>query len=167
MASIAPVASPTPIICVTMFGNTPDSRSGSTMVRPSSIAFRTFIRASSSTALPDVRAVMLNPSRIGTPEVIRVPRVRVNRATAILHRSAQLHGFFNVDRQSLQNDVENTAGFTSLNHVGGEIVEHLGMLAHGIGQGGAAFYRGPHSDQRLLECRVLLVRTQNFQTLHQ
>ena len=42
-----------------------------------------------------------------------------------------------------------------------------GMLAHGIGQGGAAFYRGPHSDQRLLECRVLLVRTQNFQTLHQ
>ena len=44
------------------------------MVRPSSMALRTFIRASSSTALPDVRAVMESPSRMGTPDVIRVPR---------------------------------------------------------------------------------------------
>ncbi len=53
------------------------------MVRPSSIALRTFIKASSSTALPEVLAVMLKPSRIGTPDVIKVPRVRVKRATAI------------------------------------------------------------------------------------
>jgi len=33
---------------------------------PSSIALRTFISASSSTALPEVRAVMAKPSRIGT-----------------------------------------------------------------------------------------------------
>ncbi len=59
----------------TMLGKTPHSRNGSTMVRPSSIAFRTFISASSSTLLPDVRAVMAKPSRIGTPEVMSVPRV--------------------------------------------------------------------------------------------
>src|SRR4030088_791373 len=53
MESMAPVASPTPIIWVTMLGKTPHSRSGSTMVRPSSIALRTFISASSSTALPE------------------------------------------------------------------------------------------------------------------
>src|SRR5208282_5656810 len=58
MESMAPVASPTPIICVTMLGKTPHSRSGSTMVRPSSIALRTFINASSSTLLPEVRAVI-------------------------------------------------------------------------------------------------------------
>jgi len=45
-------------------------------VRPSSMALRTFISASSSTALPEVLAVMVKPSRIGTPEVIKVPRVR-------------------------------------------------------------------------------------------
>src|ERR1700693_3852409 len=79
MLSIAPVASATPIIWVTMLGNTPHSLRGSTMVRPSSMAFRTFIRASSSTALPEVLAVIAKPSRIGTPEVISVPRVQVEQ----------------------------------------------------------------------------------------
>ena len=62
------------------------------MVRPSSIALRTFISASSSTALPEVLAVMLKPSRIGTPEVIRVPRVRVKRATAIFLQQHPMNG---------------------------------------------------------------------------
>ena len=66
------------------------------MVRPSSMALRTFISASSSTALPEVRAVMLRPSRIGTPEVIRVPRVRVKRATAILRSSMPSTGSFSM-----------------------------------------------------------------------
>ena len=70
-----------------MFGKTPHSFSGSTIVRPSSMALRTFINASSSTALPEVRAVMESPSRMGTPEVISVPKVRVKRATAILRKS--------------------------------------------------------------------------------
>src|SRR5207244_12611688 len=70
-----------------MLGKTPDSLNGSTIVRPSSIAFRTFIKASSRTALPDVRAVIAKPSRMGTPDVIRVPKVRVKRATAILRSS--------------------------------------------------------------------------------
>ena len=39
--------------------------------------------ASSTMALPDVRAVISRPSRIGTPEETRVPSVRQNRATAI------------------------------------------------------------------------------------
>ncbi len=33
-------------------------------------------------AFPDVFAVMSNPSRMGTPLVSKVARVRVNRATA-------------------------------------------------------------------------------------
>ena len=67
------------------------------MVRPSSMALRTFISASSSTALPEVRAVMLKPSRIGTPEVISVPRVRVKRATAILRsRIPRIGSFSNI-----------------------------------------------------------------------
>ena len=39
--------------------------------------------ASSMIALPAVRAVISRPSRIGTPEEIRVERVRQNCATAI------------------------------------------------------------------------------------
>ncbi len=67
----------------------------------------------------------------------------------------------------MQNDVQNTAGFAGLNHVGGEVVEDLGIELHGVGQSGAAFDRGTHAGQRLLESRVLLVGGQNFQTLHQ
>src|SRR5215467_9267991 len=52
---MAPVASPTPIICVTMLGKTPLSRNGSTIVRPSSTDLRTFISASSRTALGEAR----------------------------------------------------------------------------------------------------------------
>ncbi len=84
-----------------------------------------------------------------------------------LHRRAQLDGLFDVDRQALQDDVENTAGFTGFDHVGGQIIEDLGVLAHGVGQGGATFDRGAHARQRLLERWVLLVGGQNLQTLHQ
>ena len=95
---MAPVASPTPIICTTMLGKTPLSFSGSTMVRPSSTALRTFIKDCSSTALPEVRAVIASPSRMGTPEVIRVPSVRVKRATAILRNSMPTTGRFSIKR---------------------------------------------------------------------
>ncbi len=67
----------------------------------------------------------------------------------------------------MQNDVENTAGFTSLDHIGREIVKDNGILAHGVGQRGAAFHRGPHPSQNLLERLIFLVRGQDFQTLHQ
>ena len=41
------------------------------------------------------------------------------------------------------------------------------MLAHGVGQGRAAFYRRPHRRQSLLEGRILLVGSHDFQALHQ
>ena len=51
--------------------------------------------ALSTTALPEVRAVMSKPSRIGTPLEISVPSVRVKRATAILRISIPISGSFN------------------------------------------------------------------------
>ena len=39
---------------------------------------------SEMTRLPEARAVMSSAWRIGTPEAVRVPRVRAKRATAIL-----------------------------------------------------------------------------------
>ena len=80
---------------------------------------------------------------------------------------AQLDRLFHVDRQALENDVENTAGFARLDHVGGQVVEDDGIVAHGIGQRGAAFDGGPHAEQRLLKSRILLVGAENFQALHQ
>ncbi len=84
-----------------------------------------------------------------------------------LHGRLQANRLLHIDRQALQNDVENTAGFARFNHVGGEVVEDVGILAHGIGQRRAAFYRGADAGQRLLEGLVFLVRRQDFQTLHQ
>ena len=83
MASIAPVCSPTAIICVTMPGNTSASFKGSVSDLPSSSDFLTCCKAFSTTALPAVLAVMSRPSRMGTPLEISVPSVRVKRATAI------------------------------------------------------------------------------------
>ena len=63
------------------------------MVRPCSIDLRTFMqRTFWITALPEVRAVIDRPSRIGTPEVISVPSVRVKRATAILQQQRSEDG---------------------------------------------------------------------------
>ena len=53
------------------------------MVIPPSTPLRTAMIASSTMALPAVRAVISRPSRMGTPEEISVARVRQNRATAI------------------------------------------------------------------------------------
>ena len=67
----------------------------------------------------------------------------------------------------MQNDVENTAGFTGLDHIGGEIVEDHGILAHGIRQGRAPFHRGADAVQSLLERGIFLVGGQDFQALNQ
>ena len=50
--------------------------------------------ARSTTALPEVRAVMSKPSRMGTPLEIKVPSVRVKRATAIFRISMPISGIF-------------------------------------------------------------------------
>ena len=77
-----------------MPGNTPVSFSGAEMVSPRSMLLRVTWMASSMMALPDVRAVMSRPSRIGTPDAISVDSVRQNRATAILRRIAPRIGTF-------------------------------------------------------------------------
>ena len=81
------MASPTPIICTTIGGNTLVSDSGCTIVLPSAIFSLVYRMAFSTTALPAVFATTSSASRMGTPELIMVPRVRVKRATATLRTS--------------------------------------------------------------------------------
>ena len=96
MASSAPVCSPTPIICTTIGGKTPVSLSGWATVSPLSTPLRTAMIASSTIALPAVRAVISSPSRIGTPEAIKVESVRQKRATAIFCISVPKIGAFRI-----------------------------------------------------------------------
>ena len=96
MVSSAPVASPTPIIWVTIDGNTLVSLSGAAIVSPRSMLLRVTMIASSTIALPAVLAVISSPSRIGTPELIRVESVRQKRATAILRMILPSTGSFRV-----------------------------------------------------------------------
>ena len=97
MVSRAPVCSPTLIICTTMDGKTPVSSRGPAMVLPSSMLLRVAMMASSMIAFPEVRAVISRPSRIGTPDWIRVPRVRQKRATEILRIRSPSTGSFRVN----------------------------------------------------------------------
>src|SRR5437867_8659511 len=101
MVSKAPACSPTPIIETTMLGNTPDSLNGSTIVRPSEIAFFTLRMASSMIALPDVRAVVSRQSKIGTPLAISVAIVCVKRATAIFRDSGPNNGDLNIEASAV------------------------------------------------------------------
>ena len=57
---------------------------------------RVTITASSTIELPDVRAVISRPSRIGTPELISVDNVRQKRATAIFRRMRPSTGAFSI-----------------------------------------------------------------------
>ena len=61
---------------MTIEGNTSVSPSGSLMVLPSSTDLRVAMIASSTIELPAVFAVMVRPSRIGTPDEVRVESVR-------------------------------------------------------------------------------------------
>src|SRR5437879_295844 len=67
-----------------MGGNTFDLASGAAIVSPPAIDARDSITALWITMLPAVRAVISRPSRIDTPDEIRVPSVRVKRETADL-----------------------------------------------------------------------------------
>src|SRR5271157_2379308 len=84
-----------------------------------------------------------------------------------LDGGAQLDCLFHVDRQALEDDVENTAGLARLDHVGGQVVEDGGILAHGISQRRAPFDGGPDPEQGFLKAGVLLVGAENLQALHQ
>ena len=48
-----------------------------------------------------------------------------------------------------------------------EVVEDGRVLAHGVGQGRAALHRSPDAIQRLLESGILLVCSQDLETLHE
>ena len=75
--------------------------------------------------------------------------------------------FFHVLRDALKDDVENTAGFASVDHVDGEFVKDFGVGAHGLGESCAAFDGGADTKQSLFKGCIELVDTENFQTLHQ
>ena len=75
-----------------MGGNTPEALRGSASVLPAVTAARHWSTAFSTTLFPAVRAVMRRPSRMGTPEETRVPRVRVKRATATLRIRVPITG---------------------------------------------------------------------------
>ncbi len=77
------MASPTATIWVTIGGNTLLSASGSAIVFPSLMLTRALMIASSMILFPAVFATMSMLSRMGTPLLTIVPRVRENRATAI------------------------------------------------------------------------------------
>jgi hypothetical protein len=91
--SSAPVASPTPIICTTIGGKTPVSRSGPRWSRPLDALARPEDRVLDD-GVAAVRAVMSRPSRMGTPDAISVESVRQKRATAILRRMMPRTGSF-------------------------------------------------------------------------
>ena len=57
---------------------------------------RVTMTASSTIELPAVFAVISRPSRIGTPELISVDRVRQKRATAILRMMMPRIGIFSM-----------------------------------------------------------------------
>ena len=58
-------------------------------------------------ALPDVSFVMCSASRIGTPLVTRVPRVRVVRATMFFSTSWPKMGIFRMNRSQPIRPAEN------------------------------------------------------------
>src|SRR5438067_10151720 len=82
-----PVCSPTEIIEITIGGNTFDLASGAAIVSPPAIDARDSMTALWITMFPAVRAVISRPSRIDTPEEMRVPSVRVNRDRSEEHTS--------------------------------------------------------------------------------
>jgi hypothetical protein len=94
MESKAPVDSPTEIIWITMGGNIPLRFRGSAMVSPSRILALAFRIAVSMVLFPEVFETMLNPSRIGTPLLTSVPKVREKRATEIFCKRAPMTGNF-------------------------------------------------------------------------
>ena len=66
------------------------------MVSPPAIDVRDSMMASEITRLPAVFAVISSPSRIETPDPIRVPNVRVNRETADLRSTSPSTGILSI-----------------------------------------------------------------------
>src|SRR5436190_23415636 len=69
---------------ITIGGNTPEASSGAVMVSPSLTLSWTALTALLTMTLPAVSLTMVRAWRMGTPLLINVPRVRVNREMATL-----------------------------------------------------------------------------------
>src|SRR4030042_4239544 len=83
MESNAPVDSPTEIIWMTMGGKIPLRFKGSAIVSPSRMLALALRMAVSMVLFPEALETIFNPSKMGTPLLIRVPNVLENPAPAI------------------------------------------------------------------------------------
>ena len=79
----------------------------------------------------------------------------------------QLHGLFNVNRQSLQDVVKNTARFACCDHIRVEPIKDFRLLFHRGSQCAASFDIGLHATDGLRKKLVWLLCPQNVQALHQ
>ena len=79
----------------------------------------------------------------------------------------QLDGLLDVGRETLQDRVENTAGFAGGDHVREEVVEDLGMLAHRVGEARAGLDVLADLHERALEGLVFLLAAEDLEALHE
>ncbi len=70
-------------------------------------------------------------------------------------------------RKAQQNGVENTARLTRGDHVDVELGEHLGVVAKGIGKGGARLHIRLHLADRLREELIFCLLSEDVEALHQ
>ena len=84
-----------------------------------------------------------------------------------LDLALQLDGLFDVDREALQNGVENTARLAGRDHVAEQRVEHFRVALHRLGQRHAAFDVGAGLQNDLREVLVLLLVAENVEALHE
>jgi hypothetical protein len=77
---------------MTMGGKIPLRLRGSAMVSPSRMLALAFRIAVSIVLFPEALETIFNPSKIGTPLLTSVPRVRENRAIAIFLNFFALEG---------------------------------------------------------------------------
>ena len=84
-----------------------------------------------------------------------------------LDLALQLDVLLDVDREALENRVEDTARLAGRHHVDVEGVERLGVPAHRVGQRRAALDLAPGREDRLREALVRLLPAEDVETLHQ
>src|SRR5262249_36712626 len=67
----------------------------------------------------------------------------------------------------LENDVQNTAGFTGRHHVRIELFKHSRMFGHRIGQRHTGLDVGSRLKNDFLKMLVVLLLAQDLETLHE
>src|ERR1044071_1120951 len=82
---------------ITIGGNTPEASSGAVMVSPSLTLSWTEPTALLTITLPAVSFTIVSACRIGTPLLIRVPNVRVNREMATLLMTGPTTGILSLN----------------------------------------------------------------------